>query len=56
MVLDWRGAAARELHHSECLYLGKLSAVLKVYFSFVCFFICKCQTLTISGKTIFLQN
>lgn len=38
MVLDWRGAAARELHHSECLYLGKLSAVLKVYFSFVCFF------------------
>nr|XP_024654481.1 epithelial cell-transforming sequence 2 oncogene-like [Maylandia zebra] len=31
MVLDWRGAAARELHHSECLYLGKLSAVLKVY-------------------------
>ncbi|CAI5638334.1 unnamed protein product [Oreochromis niloticus] len=31
MVLDWRGAAARELHHSECLYLGKLNAVLKVY-------------------------
>ncbi|KAM6893479.1 epithelial cell-transforming sequence 2 oncogene-like [Xenentodon cancila] len=30
-VLDWRGAAARELHHSECLYLGRLSAVLKVY-------------------------
>ncbi|XP_042368845.1 epithelial cell-transforming sequence 2 oncogene-like [Plectropomus leopardus] len=30
-ALDWRGAAARELHHSECLYLGRLSAVLKVY-------------------------
>ncbi|KAF3857448.1 hypothetical protein F7725_009307 [Dissostichus mawsoni] len=30
-TLDWRGAAARELHHSECLYLGRLGAVLKVY-------------------------
>ncbi|XP_049426261.1 epithelial cell-transforming sequence 2 oncogene-like isoform X2 [Epinephelus fuscoguttatus] len=30
-ALDWRGAAARELLHSECLYLGRLSAVLKVY-------------------------
>ncbi|XP_074482734.1 epithelial cell-transforming sequence 2 oncogene-like isoform X2 [Sebastes fasciatus] len=30
-ALDWRGAAARELHHSECLYLGRLGAVLKVY-------------------------
>ncbi|KAM7365669.1 hypothetical protein PAMP_016584 [Pampus punctatissimus] len=30
-VLDWRGVAARELHHSECLYLSRLSAVLKVY-------------------------
>nr|XP_019959671.1 PREDICTED: epithelial cell-transforming sequence 2 oncogene-like isoform X2 [Paralichthys olivaceus] len=29
--LDWRGVAARELHHSECLYLGRLGAVLKVY-------------------------
>ncbi|XP_032362186.1 epithelial cell-transforming sequence 2 oncogene-like isoform X2 [Etheostoma spectabile] len=28
---DWRGAVARELHHSECLYLGRLGAVLKVY-------------------------
>ncbi|KAM8902595.1 epithelial cell-transforming sequence 2 oncogene-like isoform 2-T2 [Spinachia spinachia] len=31
VVFDWRGAAARELHHSECLYLGRLDAVLKVY-------------------------
>ncbi|XP_040056103.2 epithelial cell-transforming sequence 2 oncogene-like isoform X1 [Gasterosteus aculeatus] len=31
MVFDWRGAAARELHHSECLYLGRLGSVLKVY-------------------------
>ncbi|KAF3688456.1 Epithelial cell-transforming sequence 2 oncogene-like Lung-specific [Channa argus] len=31
MVLDWRGAVARDLHHSECLYLGNLGAVLKVY-------------------------
>ncbi|XP_023276135.1 epithelial cell-transforming sequence 2 oncogene-like [Seriola lalandi dorsalis] len=31
MVLDWRGVVARELHHSECLYLGRLGAVLKVY-------------------------
>ncbi|XP_033952352.1 epithelial cell-transforming sequence 2 oncogene-like isoform X3 [Pseudochaenichthys georgianus] len=31
IALDWRGAAARELHHSECLYLGRLGAVLKVY-------------------------
>ncbi|KAK5847915.1 hypothetical protein PBY51_017006 [Eleginops maclovinus] len=30
-ALDWRSAAARELLHSECLYLGRLSAVLKVY-------------------------
>ncbi|XP_067439428.1 epithelial cell-transforming sequence 2 oncogene-like isoform X1 [Thunnus thynnus] len=30
-ALDWRGAAARELHHSECLYLSRLHAVLKVY-------------------------
>ncbi|XP_041822382.1 epithelial cell-transforming sequence 2 oncogene-like [Chelmon rostratus] len=30
-VLDWRGAVARELHHSECVYLGRLAAVLKVY-------------------------
>ncbi|XP_069020342.1 epithelial cell-transforming sequence 2 oncogene-like isoform X1 [Embiotoca jacksoni] len=30
-ALDWRGAVARELHHSECLYLGRLGAVLKVY-------------------------
>ncbi|XP_073318273.1 epithelial cell-transforming sequence 2 oncogene-like [Pagrus major] len=30
-VLDWRGAAARELHHSECVYLGRLGAVMKVY-------------------------
>ncbi|XP_071396458.1 LOW QUALITY PROTEIN: epithelial cell-transforming sequence 2 oncogene-like, partial [Centroberyx affinis] len=29
--LDWRGAVARELHHSEGLYLGRLGAVLKVY-------------------------
>ncbi|XP_068446805.1 epithelial cell-transforming sequence 2 oncogene-like [Clinocottus analis] len=31
MLFDWRGAAARELHHSECLYLGRLGAVQKVY-------------------------
>ncbi|XP_071320821.1 epithelial cell-transforming sequence 2 oncogene-like isoform X1 [Trachinotus anak] len=31
MVLDWRGVVSRELHHSECLYLGRLGAVLKVY-------------------------
>ncbi|XP_040888731.1 epithelial cell-transforming sequence 2 oncogene-like [Toxotes jaculatrix] len=31
MVLDWRGVVARELHHSECLYLARLGAVLKVY-------------------------
>ncbi|XP_054480022.1 epithelial cell-transforming sequence 2 oncogene-like [Anoplopoma fimbria] len=31
IVFDWRGAAARELHHSECLYLSRLGAVLKVY-------------------------
>ncbi|XP_070711954.1 epithelial cell-transforming sequence 2 oncogene-like [Pempheris klunzingeri] len=30
-VLDWRGAVARELHHSECIYLRRLGAVLKVY-------------------------
>ncbi|XP_044044502.1 epithelial cell-transforming sequence 2 oncogene-like [Siniperca chuatsi] len=30
-ALDWRGAVARELHHSECIYLGRLGAVLKVY-------------------------
>ncbi|XP_029927776.1 epithelial cell-transforming sequence 2 oncogene-like isoform X2 [Myripristis murdjan] len=30
-VLDWRGAVARELHHSEAQYLGRLGAVLKVY-------------------------
>uniref|UniRef100_UPI0037E8D5E6 epithelial cell-transforming sequence 2 oncogene-like n=1 Tax=Semicossyphus pulcher TaxID=241346 RepID=UPI0037E8D5E6 len=30
-ALDWRGAAARELHHSERVYLGRLGAVLKVY-------------------------
>ncbi|XP_039997905.1 epithelial cell-transforming sequence 2 oncogene-like [Xiphias gladius] len=30
-VFDWRGVVARELHHSECLYLGRLGAVLKVY-------------------------
>ncbi|XP_055360265.1 epithelial cell-transforming sequence 2 oncogene-like [Betta splendens] len=31
MVLDWRGAIARSLHHSECLYLSRLEAVLKLY-------------------------
>nr|XP_029134788.1 epithelial cell-transforming sequence 2 oncogene-like [Labrus bergylta] len=31
MALDWRGTVARELHHSECVYLGRLGAVLKVY-------------------------
>ncbi|XP_045915002.1 epithelial cell-transforming sequence 2 oncogene-like [Micropterus dolomieu] len=30
-ALDWRGAVARELHHSECIYMGRLGAVLKVY-------------------------
>ncbi|KAM9334147.1 epithelial cell-transforming sequence 2 oncogene-like [Symphorus nematophorus] len=30
-ALDWRGAVARELHHSECVYLERLGAVLKVY-------------------------
>uniref|UniRef100_A0A8C4EL76 DH domain-containing protein n=1 Tax=Dicentrarchus labrax TaxID=13489 RepID=A0A8C4EL76_DICLA len=30
-ALDWRGAVARELHHSECIYLRRLGAVLKVY-------------------------
>ncbi|XP_041835016.1 epithelial cell-transforming sequence 2 oncogene-like isoform X2 [Melanotaenia boesemani] len=30
-ALDWRGAVVRELHHSECLYLGRLSSILKVY-------------------------
>ncbi|XP_047432322.1 epithelial cell-transforming sequence 2 oncogene-like [Mugil cephalus] len=30
-ALDWRGAAARELHHSERLYVARLSAVVKVY-------------------------
>nr|XP_046238886.1 epithelial cell-transforming sequence 2 oncogene-like [Scatophagus argus] len=30
-AFDWRGAVVRELHHSECAYLGRLSAVLKVY-------------------------
>ncbi|XP_056157478.1 epithelial cell-transforming sequence 2 oncogene-like isoform X2 [Lampris incognitus] len=30
-VLDWRGTIARELFHSEGLYLGRLGAVLKVY-------------------------
>ncbi|KAM6957974.1 epithelial cell-transforming sequence 2 oncogene-like [Tautogolabrus adspersus] len=30
-ALDWRGTVARELHHSECVYLGRLGAVLKVY-------------------------
>ncbi|XP_070786926.1 epithelial cell-transforming sequence 2 oncogene-like [Enoplosus armatus] len=30
-ALDWRGAVARELHHSECVYLGRLGSVLKVY-------------------------
>ncbi|TMS11548.1 Epithelial cell-transforming sequence 2 oncogene-like, partial [Larimichthys crocea] len=29
-VLDWRGAVARELHHSECVYVGRLGAVLKL--------------------------
>ncbi|XP_041637427.1 epithelial cell-transforming sequence 2 oncogene-like isoform X2 [Cheilinus undulatus] len=31
MAVDWRGAVARELHHSEGVYLGRLGAVLKVY-------------------------
>ncbi|XP_072235402.1 epithelial cell-transforming sequence 2 oncogene-like [Leuresthes tenuis] len=30
-ALDWRGHVARELYQSECLYLGRLSAVMKVY-------------------------
>ncbi|XP_024918251.1 epithelial cell-transforming sequence 2 oncogene-like isoform X2 [Cynoglossus semilaevis] len=30
-LLDWRGLITKELHHSEGLYLGKLSAVVKVY-------------------------
>ncbi|XP_035533563.1 epithelial cell-transforming sequence 2 oncogene-like [Morone saxatilis] len=30
-ALDWRGAVARELHHSESIYLRRLGAVLKVY-------------------------
>ncbi|KAF6722229.1 Epithelial cell-transforming sequence 2 oncogene-like [Oryzias melastigma] len=30
-AFDWRAAAASELLHSETLYLGRLSAVLKVY-------------------------
>ncbi|XP_026157947.1 epithelial cell-transforming sequence 2 oncogene-like [Mastacembelus armatus] len=30
-TLDWRGAVARELHYSECLYLKSLVALLKVY-------------------------
>lgn len=29
-ALDWRGAAARELHQSECVYVSRLGAVLKV--------------------------
>ncbi|XP_037552261.1 epithelial cell-transforming sequence 2 oncogene-like [Nematolebias whitei] len=31
MALDWRGLVARELHHSEGLYLRRLSSILKVY-------------------------
>ncbi|KAM3585505.1 uncharacterized protein V6R79_019380 [Siganus canaliculatus] len=30
-LLDWRGAVAGELHHSECVYQSRLRAVLKVY-------------------------
>uniref|UniRef100_A0A671YWR6 Epithelial cell transforming 2 like n=1 Tax=Sparus aurata TaxID=8175 RepID=A0A671YWR6_SPAAU len=30
-VFDWRGAVARELHHSEGVYLSRLGAVMKVY-------------------------
>ncbi|KAI3365829.1 hypothetical protein L3Q82_000820 [Scortum barcoo] len=30
-ALDWRGVVARELHHSESVYLGRLGSVLKVY-------------------------
>uniref|UniRef100_A0A3P9K2P9 Coiled-coil domain containing 28A n=1 Tax=Oryzias latipes TaxID=8090 RepID=A0A3P9K2P9_ORYLA len=30
-AFDWRAAAASELLHSETLYLGRLSAVMKVY-------------------------
>ncbi|KAF7663196.1 hypothetical protein LDENG_00214700 [Lucifuga dentata] len=30
-LLDWRGAVARELHHSECVYLSRLGAVIKVH-------------------------
>lgn len=29
-ALDWRGAVARELHQSECMYLSRLGGVLKV--------------------------
>ncbi|XP_037829715.1 epithelial cell-transforming sequence 2 oncogene-like [Kryptolebias marmoratus] len=29
--LDWRASVVRELHHSEGLYLRRLSAILKVY-------------------------
>lgn len=28
--LEWRGVAARELHHSEGVYLRRLTAVVKV--------------------------
>ncbi|XP_075904784.1 epithelial cell-transforming sequence 2 oncogene-like isoform X1 [Nelusetta ayraudi] len=31
MVVDWRGALVKELHHSESVYLARLGAVLKVY-------------------------
>ncbi|CAM9098568.1 unnamed protein product [Lampetra planeri] len=30
-AFDWRGVIARELHHSERVYVGRLSAVVKVY-------------------------
>ncbi|KAM9836006.1 epithelial cell-transforming sequence 2 oncogene-like [Aulostomus maculatus] len=30
-MLDWRGVVARELHHSECVYVSRLSVVVKVY-------------------------
>lgn len=29
-MFDWRGAVARELHHSEGVYLSRLGAVMKV--------------------------
>lgn len=29
-AVDWRGAVVRELHHSERVYVARLSAVLKV--------------------------